>query len=138
MKELLQDLPTGTDYALLLNKIDLTGRAPGLTRYEGHEAVALSLETMAGVATLRQFLLRRAGFRQLGDTGFIARRRHLDALAAARRHMDAALKQLTTERAGELVAEELRQAQQQLGAITGKFTSDDLLGRIFASFCIGK
>jgi tRNA modification GTPase len=138
MKELLQDLPTGTDYALLLNKIDLTGRAPGLTHYEGHEAVALSLETMAGVATLRQFLLRRAGFRQLGDTGFIARRRHLDALAAARRHMDAALKQLTTERAGELVAEELRQAQQQLGAITGKFTSDDLLGRIFASFCIGK
>jgi len=67
-----------------------------------------------------------------------ARRRHLDALARAGSHLLTAEKLLTERHAGELVAEELRQAQQHLGEITGEFSSDELLGRIFSSFCIGK
>jgi len=67
-----------------------------------------------------------------------ARRRHLDALASARAHTEEAARQLAERRAGELVAEELRAAQQALAQITGEFTSEDLLGRIFAGFCIGK
>jgi tRNA modification GTPase len=67
-----------------------------------------------------------------------ARRRHLEALARARSHVEEAARQLRERRAGELVAEELRVAQQALGEITGEFTTDDLLGRIFSSFCIGK
>jgi tRNA modification GTPase len=73
------------------------------------------------------------------DAGTVsARARHLDALARARRHADEALRQLTELHAGELVAEELREAQLALAEITGDFSSDDLLGRIFSSFCIGK
>ena len=121
-----------------MNKIDLSGRDAGLTTFMAHEAVALSLKTLEGVGALRQFLKRRAGFRPVGDTDFIARRRHLEALDKGRQHMVAARRQLVDNRAGELAAEELRQAQQELGSVTGEFTSDDLLGRIFASFCIGK
>ena len=68
----------------------------------------------------------------------MARRRHLDALERARDHVQSGHDQLIQARAGELLAEELRLAQQALGEITGEFTSDDLLGRIFSSFCIGK
>ena len=76
---------------------------------------------------------------QMPDGGAIsARRRHLEALERARRHTHEAAQQLLERRAGELVAEELRGAQQALGEITGEFTSEDLLGRIFAGFCIGK
>ncbi|MDH5766393.1 MAG: tRNA uridine-5-carboxymethylaminomethyl(34) synthesis GTPase MnmE, partial [Gammaproteobacteria bacterium] len=69
---------------------------------------------------------------------FMARRRHLDALQAAEHHLGSARYNLEQLAAGELLAEELRQAQEQLNLITGEFTSDDLLGRIFSSFCIGK
>jgi tRNA modification GTPase len=76
---------------------------------------------------------------QGADAGTIsARRRHLDALIRADGHLHEAKKQLVDSRAGELMAEELRRAQQCLAEITGEFTSDDLLGRIFSSFCIGK
>ena len=74
---LLRELPPGTDYAMLLNKIDLSGRDAGLTTFMEHEAVALSLKTLEGMDALRQFLKRRAGFRPVGETDFIARRRHL-------------------------------------------------------------
>ena len=80
----------------------------------------------------------RMGF-QGADSGTVsARRRHLDALIRADRHLQEARCQLLDRRAGELMAEELRQAQRALAEITGEFTSDDLLGRIFSSFCIGK
>jgi tRNA modification GTPase len=73
------------------------------------------------------------------DTGTVsARQRHLESLSRARRSVDDAQRQLRDRRAGELVAEELRVAQQALNEITGEFTSDDLLGRIFSNFCIGK
>ena len=69
---------------------------------------------------------------------FLARRRHLDAIEQARLHLAQGLTQLQSFRAGELLAEELRQAQLSLSSITGEFTADDLLGKIFSSFCIGK
>jgi tRNA modification GTPase len=78
------------------------------------------------------------GFLTVEGGTISARLRHLEALARARAHTEEAERQLTERRAGELVAEELRAAQQALAGITGEFTSDDLLGRIFSSFCIGK
>jgi tRNA modification GTPase len=78
------------------------------------------------------------GFQAAGEGTFMARRRHLDAIARARAHLAQGQAQLQQTRAGELLAEELRLAQHALGEITGEFTADDLLGRIFASFCIGK
>jgi tRNA modification GTPase len=91
-----------------------------------------------GIDLLREHLKECMGF-QGADSGTVsARRRHLDALARADRYLQEARRQLLDQRAGELMAEELRQAQQALAEITGEFTSDDLLGRIFASFCIGK
>ena len=78
------------------------------------------------------------GFQTLDSGTVSARQRHLDSLAVARRHVDDAAQLLRERRAGELVAEELRLAQQSLNEITGEFSSEDLLGRIFSSFCIGK
>jgi tRNA modification GTPase len=98
----------------------------------------VSAITGEGIDLLREHLKECMGF-QGADSGTVsARRRHLDALARAERHLQEARRQLLDQRAGELMAEELRQAQQALAEITGEFTSDDLLGRIFASFCIGK
>ena len=87
---------------------------------------------------LREHLKQSVGYRADADDVFIARSRHLQALNAAAEFIQSALQQLTFNQAGELVAEDLRQAQQQLAEITGAFSSDDLLGKIFSSFCIGK
>jgi tRNA modification GTPase len=87
---------------------------------------------------LREHLKGSVGFAEQNDGGFSARRRHLDALQRARAHVEAGIRQLEQQGAGELLAEELRQAQEVLGEITGSVSSDDLLGRIFSSFCIGK
>jgi tRNA modification GTPase len=78
------------------------------------------------------------GFHPAGEGTFTARRRHLDALRRARAAVAAGRTALSRTRSGELLAEELRAAQAALSEITGEFTSEDLLGRIFASFCIGK
>ena len=76
---------------------------------------------------------------QVHDAGSVcARQRHLDALGRARACVESAARELIERRAGELVAEELRLAQSALGEITGELTSEDLLGRIFSSFCVGK
>jgi tRNA modification GTPase len=87
---------------------------------------------------LRQLIKQQAGFGEPGEGTVIARQRHLDSIRRARAHFDAGREQLENQRAGELLAEELRAAQQALAEITGEFTSDDLLGKIFGSFCIGK
>ena len=97
----------------------------------------MSAVTGAGLAELRAHLIEAAGWRAGGGT-FSARRRHLDANARARRHLVDGLEAIETRHAGELLAEELRLAQHALGEITGAVTTEDLLGRIFASFCIGK
>ena len=87
---------------------------------------------------LRNHLKQSMGFETNMEGGFLARRRHLQALAEAAEHLEQGKAQLLGAWAGELLAEELRLAQQNLSEITGEFTSDDLLGRIFSSFCIGK
>ena len=133
----LATLPADIPSTLVVNKIDLLGLS---SRYEQSQPPRLYLSTTTGegVDLLREHLKECMGF-QGADSGTVsARRRHLDALARADRHLQEARRQLLDRRAGELVAEELRQAQQALAEITGAFTSDDLLGRIFSSFCIGK
>jgi len=133
----LATLPADIPATLVLNKIDLLGLS---SRYEQSQPprLYLSATTGEGIDLLREHLKECMGF-QGADSGTIsARRRHLDALARADRHLQEARLQLLDRRAGELMAEELRQAQQALAEITGAFTSDDLLGRIFSSFCIGK
>jgi tRNA modification GTPase len=87
---------------------------------------------------LIEHLKDSVGYHSNEASSFLARRRHLDALQRAKQHMDQAQQHLQTHHAGELCAEELRLAQHALAEITGEFTSDDLLGRIFTSFCIGK
>ncbi len=135
--ELMQQLPPNLPCTRVRNKIDLTGRTPGIVEKNGVTEIALSAKTGEGLALLRQHLKACMGFQPAGEGAFMARRRHLDALRRAQAHVLAARSQ-ARDRAGELLAEELRQAQQALSEITGAFTSDDLLGRIFASFCIGK
>ena len=98
----------------------------------------LSARTGEGVDVLRNHLKQSMGFETNMEGGFLARRRHLQALAEAAEHLEQGKAQLLGAWAGELLAEELRLAQQNLSEITGEFTSDDLLGRIFSSFCIGK
>ncbi len=87
---------------------------------------------------LKQHLKHCMGYEQQQEGRFIARRRHLEAIALAEQHINKAQHTLKILKAGELLAEELRMAQQVLSSITGEFSSDDLLGRIFADFCIGK
>ncbi len=138
IEPLVREVPTATRRVLVLNKIDLSGRAPGRTTWADCDAIALSAKTGAGLEELRRYLKECMGFQPVGESVFMARRRHLDALTSARDHLSAAQRHLLGSRAGELLAEELRLAQQALGQITGEFTSDDLLGEIFGSFCIGK
>jgi tRNA modification GTPase len=123
---------------LIRNKRDLAGLEAGLTEVEGLTELRLTTKNPQDIDLLRQHLLQAMGFQQGGEGGFIARRRHLDALERADAHLHQGQYQLLEQRAGELLAEELRLAQQALSEITGQFSSDDLLGRIFSSFCIGK
>jgi tRNA modification GTPase len=127
-------LPQDVPVTIVHNKIDLTGDMPG-ARDEG---LWISALTGAGVDALRRHLTGLAGYRDLGEGAFTARRRHVEALARAAAHFENGRCALADERAGELLAEELRLAQEALGEITGAVTSDELLGRIFSEFCIGK
>jgi tRNA modification GTPase len=130
-------LPSRVPVSIVINKIDLIG---AISRYEQSSPprIELSATSGEGMDLLRQHLKECVGFQGAEAGTLSARRRHLDALAQAVRHLSEAAHQLKERRAGELVAEELRQAQRALNEITGEFTSDDLLGRIFSSFCIGK
>jgi tRNA modification GTPase len=104
----------------------------------GPPRLAVSALTGEGLDLLRTHLKTCVGYQTLDGGSVSARQRHLDALDSARRQVAEAERRLRDSRAGELVAEELRGAQQALDEITGEFTSEDLLGRIFSSFCIGK
>ena len=133
----LANLPKDVPVTLVINKIDLLSLP---SRYEQSQPPRLyvSAITGEGLDLLREHLKECMGF-QGADSGTVsARRRHLDALTRTDRHLQEARRQLLDQRAGELMAEELRQAQLALSEITGAFTSDDLLGRIFSTFCIGK
>lgn len=132
------ELPAGLPVTVVRNKTDLSGRAAGYGEGPDGPSISLSAKTGTGLEALRAHLKTCMGFQAAGEGTFIARRRHLDAIARARAHLAQGQAQLRHASAGELLAEELRLAQRALGEITGEFTPDDLLGRIFASFCIGK
>jgi len=120
------------------NKIDLTEEEPRLREENGVTEILLSATTGAGIDLLCQHLKACMGYHNPGEGSFMARRRHLDALQRARQHVGHGQQQLEHHQAGELLAEDLRLAQAALGEITGEVTADDLLGRIFGEFCIGK
>ena len=120
------------------NKIDLVQELPSVQEETGHAVVSISVKSGAGIELLKSRIKLQVGFHGAAEGIFLARRRHLDALKRVETHVTESIKQLTEIRAGELAAEELRLAQRALGEITGEFTADDLLGKIFSSFCVGK
>lgn len=136
-RQLLDRLPHALPCTRVFNKIDLSGREAGLSGSGVAVDVALSAQSGAGMDTLRQHLKAVMGYHDSGAGGFSARRRHLDALQRVGGNLERAHACLD-DGSGELLAEELRQAQRHLAGITGEFSSDDLLGEIFSSFCIGK
>jgi len=131
------ELPPDVPVTWIFNKVDIAGATPRLQQTQPPR-IYLSATTGDGMAGLREHLKDCVGYQGAGTGTISARRRHLDALGRAQQHLQEAGRQLTERRAGELMAEELRLAQHSLSEITGEFTSDDLLGKIFTSFCIGK
>ncbi|MCT8682183.1 tRNA uridine-5-carboxymethylaminomethyl(34) synthesis GTPase MnmE [Glaesserella parasuis] len=134
----LAKLPKNIPVTVIRNKVDLTGEAESLVQADNFTVIRLSAQTKVGVDLLREHLKKSMGYQSSTEGGFIARRRHLVALETAAEHLERGHIQLTQFYAGELLAEELRMVQNALSEITGQFTSDDLLGNIFSSFCIGK
>jgi len=133
----LEELPTDVPVTLVFNKIDLTGAAAHATQGAPTQ-IFLSAKTGAGLDLLRAHLKESAGYRDSESGALAARRRHLDALKRAQALVQSAAELLQRPQTFELFAEDLRLAQRALGEITGEFTSEDLLGAIFGSFCIGK
>ena len=137
--EFTAQLADAENLTLVLNKIDLTDYSAGLQAHtDGVPVIAISAKTGAGLEALKEHLKHCMGYSGGAEGTFSARRRHLDALARARAFIEQGHSQLHEAGAGELLAEDLRQAQQALGEITGAVTADELLGKIFGSFCIGK
>ncbi len=131
-------LPNDMGMTVIRNKVDQTEESLGICHVNSPTLIRLSAKTGQGVDALRTHLKECMGFSGGNEGGFMARRRHLEALEKAAEHLDIGQQQLEGYMAGEILAEELRISQQHLNEITGAFSSDDLLGRIFSSFCIGK
>jgi tRNA modification GTPase len=131
-------LPADVPVTLVFNKIDLSAGLPVADTVSGPPRIHISASTGAGLDLLRSHLKDSVSFQTAGNGSISARGRHLEALALARVCVETAALKLEEHRAGELIAEDLRQGQKALEEITGIFTADDLLGRIFGSFCIGK
>ena len=129
-------LPDITKITLVRNKIDLNPTLPADNA--DCPIIDISAQTGTGIKELREHLKTCMGYQGTNESQFSARRRHLDALNRGLSALQNGYDQLVQYNAGELLAQELRIAQESLGEITGKFTSDDLLGEIFSSFCIGK
>ncbi|MBG2803302.1 tRNA uridine-5-carboxymethylaminomethyl(34) synthesis GTPase MnmE [Proteus genomosp. 6] len=136
--EFMARLPNTLPVTVIRNKSDLTGENVEITAQGNYPMIRLSARDGMGIELLREHLKEAMGFNSNTEGGFLARRRHLQALNTAAEHLQQGHEQLVYAKSGELLAEELRLAQQALSEITGEFTSDDLLGRIFSSFCIGK
>lgn len=132
--DILARLPPHLPRITVHNKVDLSGKQPG----KQGEHLYISAKQSLGIDALRAELKTRMGYQGAAEDTFMARRRHLQALAETQAAVERAEFQLREFNAGELMAEELRMAQDALGQITGKFTPDDLLGEIFSNFCIGK
>lgn len=131
--KILKQLPERLPVLRVVNKRDLM--SPDMISQD--ESFYISAKTGEGIKELTGQLILIVGYQSDNQTGFMARRRHIDALNRAYHYVELAAEQLKVK-AGELVAEELSQAQEALGTITGRVTSDELLGKIFSSFCIGK
>ncbi|ABM26893.1 tRNA uridine-5-carboxymethylaminomethyl(34) synthesis GTPase MnmE [Shewanella putrefaciens] len=136
--DFINRLPANLGVTVIRNKADLTGENLDMTEEKGYSVYRISAKTGLGVDELKLHLKSLMGYQSNLEGGFIARRRHLEALDVAASHLQLGKEQLEVYLAGELLAEELRMAQIALSEITGRFTSDDLLGKIFSSFCIGK
>lgn len=131
--------PADVPVLTIWNKIDLSGHHISVDKMEDDTHIYLSAQEKRGIDLLRAELLRIAGWEQTGESLFLARERHLVALKQAHEHLDnAAAFAAQNDQSLDLFAEELRLTQERLNAITGEFSSDDLLGVIFSRFCIGK
>lgn len=141
-EELWESLGTGLScpdqLTLVRNKIDITQEPPGFSSLDGIPVSSISARSGSGVEALKRHLKEAVGYEATAEGVFMARRRHLEALDHCVQYLEQARRQLVANLAGELVAEELRQAQSALEIITGRYTPDDLLGDIFSRFCIGK
>lgn len=135
---LVDSFPDNIGVTTIFNKIDLSGKPPSIQRVRNSEEISLSVKTGQGFEYLLTHLKQCMGYESGSDDVFSARRRHLDCLQKAHLYIIDGREQLKLSKAGELLAEDLRSAQRILGEITGEVTPDDLLGRIFSSFCIGK
>ncbi|QOL26386.1 tRNA uridine-5-carboxymethylaminomethyl(34) synthesis GTPase MnmE [Thalassotalea sp. LPB0316] len=136
--EFYQALPENIGVTIIKNKADISGAPIGITKETNTPVITLSAKTNQGINFLTEHLKEIIGYQGSTEGGFMARRRHLVALDNAYSHLTNGKAQLEAYVAGEILAEELRLCQQELNEITGEFTSDDLLGKIFSSFCIGK
>ena len=136
--DFIDKLPESVGLTVVRNKADLTGEKLDVTEDKQHPVFRISAKTGLGMDSLKDHLKEIMGYQGSTGGGFMARRRHLEAIENAEQHLLEGKIQLEEYKAGELLAEELRLTQQYLSEITGEFSSDDLLGRIFSSFCIGK
>ncbi len=136
--EFLEKLDNQDHITIIRNKVDKISETPKLDTKGEYPLISLSAKQKQGLRILQEHLKECVGYKANNEGTFTARRRHLDALNRALEAVNLGRKQLTELNAGELLAEELRIAQDNLGEITGKFRPDDLLGEIFSSFCIGK
>lgn len=140
--DFVDKLPHPERITVIRNKADLTGEQTGIEETDISPVVRLAAKdtdhNKSGVQDLREHLKDIMGYNAASEGGFIARRRHIAALEQAKTFLDSGIDQLLGASAGELLAEDLRMAQNALNEITGEFSSDDLLGKIFGSFCIGK
>lgn len=135
--EWVEHFPENINMTVLVNKIDKLDIGVALQENKEYTLIKLSVKTGEGLSVFKDHLKKTAGFANVTEGNFMARRRHLGALSEAKQHLNIGKIQLRVK-AGELLAEELRLAQLALDRITGKFSSDDLLGKIFSEFCIGK
>ena len=136
--EFFAQLPANMGLTVIRNKVDLTNESIGIDDTGEYPVISLSASEGLGISLLSEHLKMCMGFNANNEGQFIARRRHLDAIDRAAEHLYLGKQQLEENLAGELLAEELRITQDHLNQITGEFSSDDLLGKIFSSFCIGK
>lgn len=136
--EFIDKLPEKMEITVIRNKVDLSKEQIGSQEINNQTIINLSAKNNSGIDLVKDHLKQIMGYKGSTEGGFMARRRHLEALNHASEHLDIGKTQLEMHIAGELLAEELRLTQQYLNEITGEFTSDDLLGQIFSSFCIGK
>jgi|TARA_B110000091_G_scaffold24477_1_gene23118 tRNA modification GTPase len=142
--EFFEKIPNNIGLTIIRNKADISNATTGYIEVNDstadnlHSIITLSAKTGDGVDSLKEHLKEIMGYQGSTEGSFMARRRHLIALENTHEHLKIGLEQLESYVAGEILAEELRICQQELDQITGEFTSDDLLGKIFSSFCIGK